>query len=142
MLTIAMTATMPSSVRQQRRAGMPMKNSKANETPPALNNKFSNGWRSVALAGAVVDTVRVAAAPEVPATSTVEGMLQVTGSTAFIGLKVTAQVSLTVPVNPFDGVTLTVVVFPVVAPRFISMLPLLLSANVGTPAVTIASIEV
>ena len=45
-----------------------------------------------------------------------DGMLQVTGLVALAGEVVTAQVSVTEPVNPFDGVTLTVEVLPVVAP--------------------------
>ena len=61
-------------------------------------------------------TVKVAVAAAVPLTLAVDGMLQVTGLVAPVGEVVTAQASVTEPVNPFDGVTLTVEVLPVVAP--------------------------
>jgi phage tail protein X len=47
----------------------------------------------------------------------------------------TAQLRFTVPVNPFDGVTVIVDVLPVVAPGVTVTLPLLLSANEGVAAV-------
>lgn len=143
MLMIDITVIRPSRVRQKRRrAGMPMKNSRASTAPPPPNKYFSDGWDSVALVCAVVATVRVADAAVVPATLTVEGMLQVTGSTAFVGLAVTAQASFTVPINPAEGVTLTVAVFPVAAPRLNWMFPLLLSENPGASALTITSTDV
>ena len=56
-----------------------------------------------------------AAAPEM-FTGLVEPKLRVGGSTAPLGLEVTAAVSATLPVKPPDGVTVMVEVFPVVAP--------------------------
>jgi hypothetical protein len=44
---------------------------------------------------------------------------------------VTAQVRFTVPVNPPTGATVTVDVFPVVAPAVTEIAPLLLKENVG-----------
>jgi len=63
--------------------------------------------------------------------------LQVGGSLAAAG--VTAQVRLTVPVNPLDGVTVILTVFPVVAPGSILSEELLPpTTNVG-PAVTVSA---
>ena len=61
-------------------------------------------------------TVRVAVAAAVPVKLAVAGTLQVTGLVAPAGEVVTAQARATEPVSPFDGVTLTVEVLPVVAP--------------------------
>ena len=49
-------------------------------------------------------------------TGLVEPKLKV-GSCALTGKEVNVAVSVTLPVNPPDGVTVTVNVFPVVAPR-------------------------
>ena len=79
---------------------------------------------------AVLPTVKIAVAAAVPVTLTGEGMLQVTGLIAPDGTVVTAQLRLTLPVNPFDGVTLIVEVLPVVAPAVIvTLVPE--RANVG-----------
>jgi hypothetical protein len=66
----------------------------------------------------VVVTVRVAVPAAVPMmlTGFVEPKLKV-GSCALTGEEVNVGVSVTLPVNPPDGVTVTVNVFPVVAPR-------------------------
>jgi hypothetical protein len=83
----------------------------------------------------VVATVRVsviAAAPVMVTESDVK--LHVAGLVAPVG-PATAQVRLTAPVNPFDGVAVIVDVFPVVAPAVMLMLPLLLRAKLGTDAV-------
>ena len=64
---------------------------------------------------AVEFAVRVAVtAPDV--TLTEDGMLQVTGLAAPVGMVVTEQARLTAPVNPLAGVTVMVEVLPVVAP--------------------------
>ena len=65
-----------------------------------------------------------------PVTSTDAGTVQVTALDAPEGA-ITEHVKFTVPVNPFDGLTLTVDVFPVVAPAVTVMFPLLLSAKLG-----------
>jgi hypothetical protein len=68
-----------------------------------------------------------------PVTSTDAGTVQVTALDAPAG-PVTEHVKSTVPVNPFDGMTLTKDVFPVVAPVVTVMVPLLLSAKLGEAA--------
>jgi hypothetical protein len=64
-----------------------------------------------------------------------EAKEQVAGSLAAVGL--IEHVRVTVPVKPFIGVTVIVVVFPEVAPGLTEMLPLFASVNVGS-AVTVA----
>ena len=83
--------------------------------------------------------VSVAVTAVVPVTLSDAGTVQVTGLTALAGDVVTAQLRATVPVNPFEGVMLTVDVLPVVAPAVTVIAPLLLSANVagGVTAVTV-----
>jgi hypothetical protein len=88
----------------------------------------------------VVATESVAVAPAAPVMLTVDGTLHVAGLVAPTGLVVTAQLRSTVPVNPFEGVTLTVDVLPVVAPWLREMLPLLLSAKLAAPAVELLTI--
>ena len=56
----------------------------------------------------VVLAVSVAVTALAPLMVAEAGMLQVTGLVAPVGMVVTAQLRLTVPVNPFDGVTLIV----------------------------------
>jgi hypothetical protein len=51
------------------------------------------------------------------------------GLVALERVVVTAQVSATVPVNEFDGVTVMVEVFPLVAPGLTEIVPLLVSAK-------------
>ena len=63
-------------------------------------------------------------------------MLHVTGLVAPVG-PVTAQLRLTFPVNPPDGVALIVEVLPV-APWITVMFPLLVSAKPGVEPVTSA----
>jgi hypothetical protein len=59
------------------------------------------------------------------------------------GVVVTAQVKLTLPVNPFDGATVIVAVSPVVAPATKVSAPLLLSAIPGAGrAVTVTATPV
>jgi hypothetical protein len=85
---------------------------------------------------AVVETVRVPVSAAVPVMSTVGVTLQVAGLVGLVGVVVTAQVKLTSPVNPFDGVTVMLEVLPVVAPGNTVTPPLLLSANPGAVLVT------
>jgi hypothetical protein len=76
-----------------------------------------------------MDKVPVAAA--VPEMTTDAGTLQLIGLVAPVGTVVTLHCSVTVPVNPPDGVALIVDVSPVVAPPASVMLPLLLSVKLG-----------
>jgi hypothetical protein len=68
--------------------------------------------------GAVVAMVSVADAVPVPliVTGLVVPKLAVGGYKAFAGLEVIAAVSVTLPVNPPEGVIVIAEVFPVVAP--------------------------
>jgi hypothetical protein len=85
---------------------------------------------------AVLLAVRVAVTALEPVMFSEAGMLQLTGLVGLLGVLVTAQLSVTAPVNPFDVVMLIVEVLPVVAPWVTEMLPLLLSAKFE-PAVTV-----
>ena len=78
--------------------------------------------------------VSVAVTAVVPVTVSEAGTVQVTGLTALAGDVVTAQLRATVPVNPFEGVMLTVDVLPVVAPAATVIAPLFVSAKVGVGA--------
>ena len=73
--------------------------------------------------------------------ATEDGMLHAGGKTGFERLVVTTQLRLTVPVKPFEGVTLIVEVLPVVAPGFTVMFPLLVIAKpaCAETAVTVTS---
>jgi hypothetical protein len=87
-------------------------------------------------APAVVEVVvpmdNVEVTPAVPVIFTEVGeMLQLIGVVAPVGTVVTLHCSVTVPVNPFEGVAVIVDVSPVVAPPCIETLPLLLNAKVG-----------
>jgi len=79
---------------------------------------------------AVLTTVKVEFTAAAPAMVTEAGFReQVTGLVAPAGLVVTAQVRLTVPVNPFDGVAVTVDV--PLDPWVMVIAPLLLKPNDG-----------
>src|ERR1035441_8458682 len=68
------------------------------------------------LVAAVVEMVRVAVCAVVPVIVTDTGAkLHAAGSFAATGVMV--QLRLTVPIYPFNGVTVMIEVFPVVAPR-------------------------
>jgi hypothetical protein len=87
---------------------------------------------------AVVEMVRVAvpAAAPVMLTGLVEPKLKVGGSSAPLGLEVTAAVSATLPVKPPDGVTAMLEVFPVVAPGVtVTAVPVIVKP--GVPPVTV-----
>lgn len=72
-----------------------------------------------ALLAAVVEMVRVAVPAAVPLmfTGVVDPKLSVGRFVAPVGLEVMAAVNVTLPVKPPAGVTVTVDVFPVLAPR-------------------------
>ena len=94
-----------------------------------------------ALVAAVVTIVSVELCAAVPVIATELGVrVQVGGSLAAAG--VIEQVRLTVPVNPFDGVTLIGTAFPVVAPGSTLIVePPPPTPKVG-PAVTVSAIVV
>lgn len=109
------TVSSPSIASQLRlRLGTTKNSSSASAVPPA-DGQNSSFFRFSALVAAVVVTVSVEVCAAVPLiVSEVGERLHVTGSTASIGA--TEQLRLTVPVNPFAGVTVMAAVFPVVAP--------------------------
>jgi hypothetical protein len=85
------------------------------------------------LVDAVVAMVRVEVTAAVPVTVTTAGdRLHVGASTTLAGAEEIAQERFTLPVKPPDAVAemVDVPVLPVVAPRLIEMLPLLLSRKV------------
>jgi hypothetical protein len=101
-------------------------------TAPSVDgqNNFIGWFRAVA---AVVLTVRVDVTGEAEVTFAEDGLIeQVAGALDAVGLM--AQLRLTVPVNPPDGVT-EIVEVPL-PPRLTVMLPLLLRANEEDPEVT------
>ena len=100
--------------RLRRRAGMPMSKTHASAVPPFRGRKSFLAWLRAELAD-VVFTVRVTACAVERVILTEGGMLHVAGGIP-IG-EVIMQLRLTTPVNPPEGVRLTVEVFPVVAPR-------------------------
>ena len=115
----------------RRRADMPKSIKQARIAPPPVYQGTSRcvcrAWPQTT--GAVVVMVSVA----VPAlvleifTVPVEPKLSVGGSTAPLGLEVTATVNVTLPVKPLAGVTEMVEVFPVVAPgRTVTAVPLIM----------------
>jgi hypothetical protein len=115
------------STRKNERASAPMDlrlrlsemkiNRQAN-VASAVSERNSFGELSDALVAVEVRMVRVAVTGVVPlmATLEVDPKLKVGGSTAPVGLDVRAATKLTVPVNPPAGVTVIVVVLPVVLP--------------------------
>jgi hypothetical protein len=118
---------------------MPNKNTRARAAPPADGQNSFLVWLR-AVDAAVVLTVKVAVCAAVLPTATDVGMLHVMGSLAAVG--VIAQLKLTVPVNPPDGVTLIVAVLPVVAPRDTVILPLLVRAKLPMPLEGVAMVTV
>ena len=113
-----------------RMAGMPNRSSVASAAPG--NPNFAAGCNA-ALLEAVVATVTVVVAAEVPLTVTDAGIVQVGGSFGLEMLVVTAQEKSTSPVNPLAGVTVMVEVLPVVAPGAMVIAPPLVSANEPLP---------
>jgi hypothetical protein len=80
---------------------------------------------------AVVVTVKFPVTALVPVTSTVEVTPHVAGLVGLVGVVVTVQVRLTLPVNPLDGVTVMVAVSPVAAPATNVSGPLFVSVIAG-----------
>jgi hypothetical protein len=111
---------MPKIVLQlRRRAGIPRSRRQARVAPPVYQEEpLRIGSLMAPLAGAVVATVSVAVPPldTVIFTGVVEPKLKLGGYWAPAGPEVTAAVSATLPAAPPLGVTVTVEVFPVVAP--------------------------
>ena len=111
--------TMASQLR--RRLGTPKKNSTASTAPPVDGQKSLRGVLKAVAAVVLMDSVDVVV---------LLGMVMDSGERAhdagsLAAVGVMAQVRLTVPVNPPDGVTEIVDVLPVVAPFVREMLPLL-----------------
>jgi hypothetical protein len=106
---------MPNIVSQLRFCrGVPISSSNASDVPADGHRSFFNSY--LELVAAVVKIVSVELCAAVPVIVTEPGVkVQVGVSLAASGA--TEQVRFTVPVNPFDGVTVIGAVFPVVAPR-------------------------
>jgi hypothetical protein len=86
--------------------------------------------------------VSVAVCTPAPVMTTDDGMLQVTGLVALAGAVVTAQLRVTVPVNPLDGVAVIVDISPVVTPWATVMAPLLEMEKVGVAVTVIGAVDV
>ena len=96
----------------RRRFGTLNRNASAKTAPPVDGqNRFKGLFKAT---GAVVLTVNVVVCAVVPLMITGTETKHEAGSLAAVG--VTAQLTVTVPVNPFAGVTAMVEVLPVVAP--------------------------
>ena len=123
------TTSSPIIANQLRRRLGTKKKSTARTAPPVVGqNSLSGSFMAVA---AVVLTVRVVVGADAPVTFAVAGLReQVAGAFAAVG--VIAQLKLTDPVNPPDGVTVMVDV--PLPPRVTVMLPLLLRAKLGAVA--------
>ena len=97
------------------------------------------GRTRAALVAAVVVIVSVAVPAVVPVmlTGLVEPKLKVGGYWAPVGLEVTAAVSVTLPVKPPAGVTVTVELFEVVAPG-VSETAVPFNAKLGVCGISVA----
>ena len=132
------TPAIPIIVRQlRRRPGMPISEMHASAAPPKYHGALRCGVALPVHPGeelAVVEIVSVAVPAVVPLIETglVVPKLSVGGKTAFAGLEVMAAVSAMLPVKPFAGVSVTVDVFPVVAPAATETdVPVMLKLAVG-----------
>jgi hypothetical protein len=107
-----------------------------------MKKRLSSGLRAPVVA-AVVLTVRVAVAADTPVMFTdIGAIVHVGGAVGLVKAVATAQLRLTVPVKPPNGVIVMVAVFPVVAPGATVMPPLLLNAKPGLDAwVTLTSAD-
>ena len=129
----------PSIASQLRRLGIPKKKTPASAVPPADGQK-SLFVRFSALVAAMVVTVSIEVCVVVPLMVTEAGeRLHVAGLLAAVGL--IEQLRLIVPVNPFDGATVIVEVFPVVAPGA-TVIAGPLTAKVGSPVTVRAMVVV
>jgi len=138
---------MASASRHLRRlAWMPKSIKQARIAPPPVYQGISRCvcWAWLQPPAAVVVMVRVAVPAVAPVMSTglVEPKLRVGGSTAPLGLEVTAAVNVTSPVKPLAGVTVMVEVFPVVAPAVtVTAVPVIVKPAVPLVTVTEACPE-
>ena len=121
--------------------GMQKKTATAANAPPVAPNRLEKGCVRAALA-AVVLTMSVAEPADAPVMLIPDGILHVGRSCALETLVVTAQLRLTVPANPPDGVTVTVAVSPEVAPGAMVILPLLVSPKLGLLAAVTVTLTV
>ena len=137
------SASSPSIASQLRRLGMRTSRSRARAVPPAEGQKSVAGCLRLEVVVAVVDTVSTTVGDNVLLTETEETARAHPGrSLGAEMLVVTAQVSPTVPLNPFVGVTVTVDVLALVAPALTAMLPPLVSANPLETAAALPTIAV
>jgi len=112
----------------RRRTGRTIKNNITAIAVPSSGTK--NLFRGTAWAvELVVFTVNVAVSAPVPVNVTEDGILQVGISVGLAMAVVTTQAMATVPLNPFDEVTVIVAELPVVTPGRMVMAPLLLIAK-------------
>jgi hypothetical protein len=100
----------------RRRAGIVKSRRPATAIPPPTARNLSSGRLSAALVAAVVLTVRVEVTAVADVTLIGLVIVQVGASVAPLGLVVTEQLRVTLPVNPPAGVTEMVDVLLVVAP--------------------------
>lgn len=92
-------------------------------SPP--KRKYPRAGTRAPLVAAAVETARVLITAAVPEMLGAEGEREQPGaSLTLVMLVVSAQVRFTFPVNPPEGVTLIVEVFPAVAPGATLILPL------------------
>jgi hypothetical protein len=130
------TMNSPIMASQLRRRLGTKKKSTARTAPPVEGQNSLSG--SLSAVAAVVLTLRVEVRAPLVMLTDVGLSEQVAGALAAVGAM--AQVRLTEPVNPPDGVTVMVDVLPELAPRVTVMLPLLLRAKVpvvGAATVTL-----
>jgi hypothetical protein len=127
-----------SPVHRRRRAGAPKNSRPAKARVPIPPN--TDLPRDATLP-AVVVSVRVAVAAVLPLMVTEDEMLHVGLSTGFAMLVVTAHDKLTCPVNPEEGLTVTAVVLPLVAPGFTVIAPLLLNEKLAATEVPVTIAE-
>lgn len=114
-------AIRPKKLRHRRRfAGMPKRSKQASAAPPEYQRMPRCGWFSAVHppVGAVVAIVKVAfpLLDPVMLTAALDGVQLNVGGKFEPGGGVTTALSVTTPVNPLEGVTVIVEVFPVAAP--------------------------
>ena len=138
---------MPSiACQRRRRLGFTKSSRQASAAPPEASQDAPGclGDASAALDAPVVLMVRVAVPAVAPVmlTGLLEPKLSVGGSCAPEGLDVMEAASATLPVNPPAGVTVTIDVFPEVAPAETeTAVPLIMKLD-ATAVVTVTADEV
>jgi hypothetical protein len=120
------TTSSPSIASQLRRRLGVRKNSRhAAATPPVDGqNSFSTSFFAEVAAVVLIVSVEVTA----PLVISTEAGDKLQVARAVEAFDVNVQASATVPVNPLEGVTVMVDVFPVVAPGLTEIFPLLVDA--------------